>query len=347
MMTIPRDRAPDSTLALLSDGYLFVSKRCRRHGSDWFETRLMMRKVVCMMGEEAARVFYEPDRFTRRGAIPLTALLLLQDVGSAATLDGAAHRWRKQMFMSLMGHASVHHLTDAFEEEWAAAVRRWQTMDEVVLFREVEEILCRAVSRWAGLPLDDAEARERTRELGAMIDGAGAVGPRNWRGMRLRSRTESWARGVVERIRAGTLAVPEGSPAHVVATHRGLDGELLEVRHAAVELINLLRPTVAVARYIVFAALALHEHRKPRTPCARAATSTSAGSRRRSAASTRSSPRWAGACSIHSSGAATASPAAPGCCWISTPPTMTRASGTTPTSSAPSASPAAPRAFTT
>jgi fatty-acid peroxygenase len=38
------------------------------------------------------------------------------------------------------------------------------------------------------------------------------------------------------------------------------DGKLLDVKIAAVELINVLRPTVANARYVVFAAHALHQH---------------------------------------------------------------------------------------
>lgn len=69
---IPRDAAFDSTLSLLSEGYRFIPDRARRLGSDIFETRLMLRKAVCITGEEAARIFYAPDRFTRRGAIPVT-----------------------------------------------------------------------------------------------------------------------------------------------------------------------------------------------------------------------------------------------------------------------------------
>lgn len=40
----------DSTLALLSEGYAFVPRRCERYGSDVFETRLMLTRAVCMMG---------------------------------------------------------------------------------------------------------------------------------------------------------------------------------------------------------------------------------------------------------------------------------------------------------
>lgn len=78
MPQLPRDSAPDSTLALLSEGYGFISNRCRRHGSDIFETRLMLRKAVCMQGKEAARVFHSPGRFTRRGALQAPAESAIQ-----------------------------------------------------------------------------------------------------------------------------------------------------------------------------------------------------------------------------------------------------------------------------
>ena len=45
-----------------------------------------------------------------------------------------------------------------------------------------------------------------------------------------------------------------------IAAHSERDGALLSDADAGVELINVLRPTVAVGRFIVFAALALHRH---------------------------------------------------------------------------------------
>ena len=51
----------------------------------------------------------------------------------------------------------------------------------------------------------------------------------------------------------------------MVAHHRGADGELLEPRIAAVEVLNIIRPTVAIAWFVTFAAHALHhwpEHRE-------------------------------------------------------------------------------------
>ena len=259
-MSIPRDRAFDSSLAMLSDPYRFIAKRCARNGSDAFRTRLMLRRAVCIVGEEASRMFNQPDRFTRRGAVPVTALTLLQDFGSAHVLDGEAHRHRKRMLMSLMTPASVGALVDRVDTEWRRQVRRWESMREVVLAREVQDVLTRAVCAWAGLSLDDSEASRRARELGSMYEAAGAFGPRNWRAQLLRMRTERWLRGVVEAVRAGRQEVPAGSPIDVIVRYRGTDGQLLEVKHAAVEIVNLLRPTVAVERFITYAALALHDH---------------------------------------------------------------------------------------
>lgn len=52
----------------------------------------------------------------------------------------------------------------------------------------------------------------------------------------------------------------QGSALEVFSHHRDIDGELLSPEVAAVEVINILRPLLAVARFIVFAAVALHEN---------------------------------------------------------------------------------------
>lgn len=65
---------------------------------------------------------------------------------------------------------------------------------------------------------------------------------------------------MVEQIRDGRIQVPEQSPADVIARHRDMNGELLSPHVAAVELLNVIRPTVAVSVYVVFIAHALHSH---------------------------------------------------------------------------------------
>lgn len=260
MADIPREPGLDHTMAFLSEGYRFIPDRMRRFNADIFATRLMLRPVVCIQGAEAAAQFYTPGRFTRQGAMPPSTLRLLQGKGSVQTLDGMAHQWRKRMFMDIVRPESVGEMVQAMTEEWRARLPAWQQAGRIVLFREVEDILTRAACRWAGCPLGDAEAPERAREFSAMISGAGSPGPRFAEGLRLRRRTERWAARLIEQTRRGDLMPPAGSALAVIARHEGEDARWLDTGTAVYELLNILRPTVAVGRFIVFAALALHDH---------------------------------------------------------------------------------------
>jgi fatty-acid peroxygenase len=257
---IPQAPGFDNTIALLEEGYRFIGKRCDELGTDIFGTRLMLRRVVCVRGEAAARMFYQPGRFTRRRAIPPTTLASLQGHGSTLTLDGEMHRVRKAMMLSLQSPAARARLVALAEREWRKRFERWPRLRRQVLIQEAQAVLCRAACAWAGVPLASVEEEVlRTAEFSAMIDGAGSVGPRNWLGLALRRHTQQWAHDHIAAVRAGRPADPD-SPLAVIAFHADADGEVLSTDDAAVELINVLRPVVAVARYIVFGALALHAH---------------------------------------------------------------------------------------
>ena len=99
----PRAAGFDQSLAFLAEGYEFMPRRYVALGSDMFAARLMLRRALCVRGEDAARMFYQPGRFTRRHALPAPTMALLQDFGSVMALDGEAHRKRKAMLMSLFG----------------------------------------------------------------------------------------------------------------------------------------------------------------------------------------------------------------------------------------------------
>lgn len=265
LYALPRASGFDHTVAFLRDGYGFIGDRARSMGTDVFRTRLLLKRVVCMVGEEAARIFYGGDRFTREGAMPPTTLHLLQDQGSVQLLDGEAHHHRKAMFLSLLGPHAVAKLTDAVVDEFRTALPAWERAGHIVLHDEAQRLLARAACAWCGIPSSGAAADERAVELGAMIEGAGSPGWKAARGLLLRRRSERWARALIEDARAGLAKGSSDTPLHVIARHRDTDGRLLTTEAAAVELLNLLRPTVAVARFLTFAALALH-----RSPSARA-----------------------------------------------------------------------------
>jgi fatty-acid peroxygenase len=58
-------------------------------------------------------------------------------------------------------------------------------------------------------------------------------------------------------VRSGVTRVPEGSAVDVVSRHRDADGTQLPARVAAVELLNIIRPTTAVAWFMAFSGHAL------------------------------------------------------------------------------------------
>ncbi len=261
MRTSPRDTALDRTLDLWREGYGFIGKRCDRLGTEIFQSRLLLRPVICMRGAEAAEVFYAGDRFTRVGAMPVTVLKLLQDYGSVQLLDGAAHRRRKQMFVAIGSTPQAALLASLFADEWYRSLRQWeQRPRDIVLFDELQSMLTRAALAWSGIAFDDDAAEERAHEFAEMVEATGSVGPRNWRALWLRRRAEHWARGIVAEARARPEAVPRDCPLGIIAAHRDLNGSELDQSTAAVELLNVLRAVAAVRRFIVYTAKALHEH---------------------------------------------------------------------------------------
>jgi fatty-acid peroxygenase len=257
---LPRDRRLDSTLSLLREGYAFIGNCSRRLHSDVFETRLLLRKTICLYGEEAAKLFYDDTRFRRRGAAPRRAQRTLLGRGGVQGKDGAEHRSRKRMFMALFDDERTQELVDVSAEAWLEAIDRWRARGRVVLLPEVEALLCRAVCRWAGVPLAEADVRRRNEDLHALIDGAGALGGRYLRARRARRRSERWLSQLIRQVREGELRPGRDTALAVIASHREPTGRLMPARVAAVELLNVLRPTVAVAYYVAFAALALHQY---------------------------------------------------------------------------------------
>lgn len=164
------------------------------------------------------------------------------------------------MLISLMSPAGVARLTELTHLEWRAAIPRWEETECLVLFDEMRELLTLAVCEWAGVPLPAQDIRKRADDFGGMIEGGSQLVWGYLRGRLGRKRGEAWISDLIEKVRAGEIEVSEDTALHGVTWHREPDGQLLDKRIAAVELLNVLRPTVAVARFITFAALALHEH---------------------------------------------------------------------------------------
>jgi fatty-acid peroxygenase len=248
----------DNSFQLMAQGYGWLPNRRRALGSRTVPARLGGLRATGLEGPDAARFFYDEDHVRRSLAIPEPVQASLFGKGAVQTLDGAAHRVRKAMFVALLTHEDgVAALVDHATTAWDEAVAEWARRPQIVLFEESANVLTGAVCRWAGIPISDDEVPAAARDLQALVDGFATAGPRHWRARRRRGRREAWLARLVEDVRAGTASVPEGSVVDVVARHRDADGEQLEPRVAAVELLNVVRPTVAISWFLAFSGHAL------------------------------------------------------------------------------------------
>ncbi|MFI5828757.1 cytochrome P450 [Streptomyces sp. NPDC051578] len=252
----------DSTASLLARGYAWLPGLQERAGEGPVVTRLMGRRTVVLDGPGSVEFFYDEKNVLREGALPGPVLDTLFGRGAVHTLDGDRHRVRKDMFVSLlMAEGGIAALTERFAARWPRAVAGWHGR-EVVLFDEVATVLAGAVCDWAGLPLSEGAARSLAEDCLATVDGFATAGPRHFKARRARARQErALSRAVTELRGAAAPATSDSRPRSALATvawHRDAEGHLLDPHTAAVELLNVIRPTVALSWFAVFAAHALH-----------------------------------------------------------------------------------------
>ncbi len=247
----------EDALRLATQGYAWLPDRRRALQRRTVHTRLGGMQALGVVGPDATRWFYDERHVRRSGAIPEPVRGTLFGKGAVHTLDGEAHRVRKAMFVGLLVDGGTDVLVERARSAWDDAVPVWAQRREVVLFEESAKVLTRAVTEWAGVPLEPADVEPFARDLQALVDGFATGGPAHWKARRARGRREAALAAVVEQVRAGSLTPKAGSVLDVVATHRDSEGELLDPRVAAVELLNVIRPTVAISWFLAFSGHAL------------------------------------------------------------------------------------------
>ncbi|MFC7061729.1 cytochrome P450 [Halobacillus seohaensis] len=262
MKQIPKDKGLDQSVNVLREGYQFLPKRFERLGSDIFQTRLLGKKIICLTGEEGARLFYDNEKFKRKGALPKRIQKSLFGENAIQGMDGDPHQHRKLLFMSLMTPERLEDLGDITRKQWQKKAQGWGRKKAVELHEEAKEVLCRAACQWSGIPLREKEVKKRAEQLWLMVDSFGAVGPRHWKGRKARKLSEQWIKELIEDLREGKIEASQGTAIYEMAYHRNLDGQPLDTQIAAEEILNVIRPTVAVSTYIAFGALAIHQDPK-------------------------------------------------------------------------------------
>ncbi len=258
-MNMPRLKQLESTLALLRDGYEFVSNGCRQLNSPAFECRLMLQRTYCLQGREAATLFYQSPHLWRTNAAPRALVRTLFGKGALQGLDGPRHRARKHVFIGLLTGAEGERLVSEIERHLSGAMRQWAQDGSVDVLPAVQTVLYESVARWAGLPEREIHAGHQ-HQLVTLIAGAGSKGVRHFQAGLARRTAEHWATGLIRRQRDDASVASKGSPFDVIARFQEPGEKHVPARIAAVELLNLLRPVVAVSYFILYALVELARH---------------------------------------------------------------------------------------
>ncbi|MEV4345766.1 cytochrome P450 [Actinoplanes sp. NPDC049596] len=243
----------DQTPAFAAKGYAWLPDLRRRFHGRPIEMRVGGQRAVAISGPDAARFFYDDGNLERHDALPPNVVHTLFGKG-VHTLDGEAHRARKALFVALLMNADgIDTLAKLTGEVFDEAAARWRGAGEISIFDESARVLAEAVTRWTGVPPDERDLNALARDLVAMVDGFASAGPRFARALVARRRQEGRFAKIIEDVRREE---PTAEPLSVVAHHLE-DGHRLDPRTAAVELINIIRPTTAVAWFVAFATHAL------------------------------------------------------------------------------------------
>ena len=216
------------------------------------------RPIVLGGSTEAVQLFYDEARFRRAGAMPRFVRRTLFGEGAVHGLDDEQHALRKAMFLELVTPDAAQAIGATAAREWTELVGE-AAVPRVELFATAVGVHADAVCDWARVPAD-LRYPALAGDLATIVDGFGSIGLRHVRAARARKRVDRWSTRLIRAVRAGVVKSPPHSALARMSTQRDVDGKPLDAEVAGVELVNILRPTVAVAWFAVFAAMALHDH---------------------------------------------------------------------------------------
>jgi fatty-acid peroxygenase len=249
----------DRTATLMRTGYQFSGwLRARSSGrAPATMLRLLGRRSLVVRGQAGVDLFYDDERVQRRAATPGPIARTIFGEDAVHTLDDAAHRHRKQTFLEVTRSDLVSDLKDRVSAKWNRELERWVSRGTGTVIPAAVAVFGEAVQEWAGVEDTPTVMERRSRDLGLIVDGFATPSPAWLRARRARRRADVWATRVITEVRQGRRRPERRSAAWVMAHATDQDGGILPARTAAVELLNVLRPTVAVAYFAAFAALEL------------------------------------------------------------------------------------------
>ena len=242
----------------LDEGYLLLSELRKEANAPVVKARLLNKEVIAIYGKEAAKKFYDPRNFKREGAMPKIVLKTLFGENGVQTLDGQAHEHRKTIFMDLMTPKRMEEYHRILDKNLTQKLDRQQGQFE--LFDLAKDVLFRSICEWAGIDLSQLTKKEVDQLAEyqiSMISSAVTNPATHIKGIDNRKKSEKWAQSLIENARINPVAGKEDVALYAFAKATDDHGELLPIDVAAVELLNVIRPTVALTVLIALMGHAL------------------------------------------------------------------------------------------
>lgn len=264
LLSSARDLLHDDSASVMTRGYGFGERIWRRvkPGARSAPMRLLGDETIFVRGAEGVGVFYDEKLIRRHGAMPGIVQETLFGHGSVHSLDGEDHRHRKATFVDVAYEdEQVERLSPLLEHEWQVELGAWRDGGDRTAYDAAVGALGRAIMRWAGLPgTADAKTRWSAR-LAQIVDGFGVpYSPEYALAWVNRTWSDRHAEHLIDAVREGELEPSDDTALYAWAWHRDRSGVLLSSRLAGIELQNSMRPMIAVARFVAFAAKELHDH---------------------------------------------------------------------------------------
>lgn len=240
----------------LKPSYTLLSEIREEADAPVAKAKALTKELYVIYGSEAAEKFYDPKNFKREGAMPDLVIKTLFGEDGVQTLDGEEHHHRKNIFMDLMAPDRMDDYYKILDEKMTTALDAENGTFE--LFSLTRKILFKAITEWSGINLDnltDEEIDDLSKYQISMISGTFTSPIDHIKGVEDRKKSEKWAQDLIKEAREHPVPGKENHALYAFASATNLDGELLPVDVAAVELLNIIRPTLALT---VWAALMGH-----------------------------------------------------------------------------------------
>lgn len=260
---MPKDKGLDKTLTIMKEGYLYIPNRTKKFNSNVFETTVLGGKTaVVISGKEAAELFYDNDLIERKGTLPKRVVKTLFGKGAIHTTTGKTHIDRKALFMSLMTESNLEYLRKLTRNYWYQNTERMQIEGTVNVYKESVVLLTKVAYRFAGIVDHPDNIEQHAEDMDKMIDSFASVGTayKGYREARkARKRVEDFLESQIIATRKGEIHPEVGTALYAFSHWRDYQGKPMDSRLAAVDLMNTIRPLVAINRFVAFGVLAMHE----------------------------------------------------------------------------------------